>query len=274
MHVNNLRSFSRAFLARTSFGATIHIFSGSDLRNEIAIMMFLRRLSKLASWYSIGHIAAGICLSIIVVVLNAEKRSSFNCVGRSVKAEDWCFSKYERTYDFPLPYVYFIFLNFGLVYIATLIYSFCARNCDHCGNVNLVYLVFQLLFGTLFTFLQHGVLYPKGFEPQFNCTFPSTEPQFELTYKYAICENLTAVNKDLVLLFVSMANGVVALISLVEFVRLLRPENFSFLACVQWMVWSRDSDDNIYCFRIRIKGNVGVPPPHIISIPSSNLLST
>ena len=58
------------------------------------------------------------------------------------------------------------------------------------------------------------------------------------------------------------------------FVRLLRPENFSFLACVQWMVWSRDSDDNIYCFRIRIKGNVGVPPPHIISIPSSNLLST
>lgn len=221
-------------------------------------MLFLRSLSKLGFCSLAGHIASGVTITLIMVWLKATEESSFTCIGRSEKATGWCYSQYETTYESPLPYIYFILFNFVSVYGTTFVFSiltFCC-NCYDDKKASGMYLVFQLLLGALFTFLQHGIFFPKWFESQFNCTFPSDEPQYELNYTYAICESLTAENKDAVMVIVSMVNVVVALISLYELTRLLRRENFQLLiTCVQ-RIWSRDPDDNICCCTFKTTGNV------------------
>ena len=197
---------------------------------------------------------SGIVIGLIIVWMKANEGSGFNCIGRSEEATSWCYSQYKTNYESPLPYGYFILINFSSVYVVILVFaafSFCCQWYD--GKIaSKVYLALQLLFGALFTFLQHGVFFPKWFEYQFNCTFPSKEPQFELPYTYAICESSTAGNKDVVMVLVSMVNVVVAIMSLRELIRLLRHENFQILR----QLWSRDPDDNIFCLCFKSNGKV------------------
>lgn len=187
----------------------------------------------------------GIVIGLIIVWMKANEGSGFNCIGRSEEATSWCYSQYKTSYESPLPYGYFILNNFSsvcVVILAFAAFSFCCQWYN--GKIaSVVYLALQLLFGTLFTFLQHRVFFPKWFDSQFqfSCTFPSKEPQFDLPYTYAICESATAANKDVVMVLVPIVNVVVANVSLRELTRLLRHENFQILR----QIWSRDPDDNI-----------------------------
>ena len=198
---------------------------------------------------------SGIVIGLIIVWRKANEENGFNCIGRSEEATSWCYLQYKTSYGSPLPYVYFILINFSSMYVVILAlaaFSFCCQWYNG-KTASQVYLAIQLLFGPLFTFLQHGVFFPKWFDSQFqyNCTFPSKEPQFELPYTYAICESSTAANKDVVMMLVSIVN-VVAIMSLRELIRLLWHENFQILR----QIWSRDPDDNIFCFKST--GNVGI----------------
>ena len=222
-------------------------------------MLFLKSLSKLGFCGLAGHIASGVAIILILVRLKANEQSSFNCISRSEKATGWCYSQYETAYEYPLPYVYFVLFNFISVYVATLVFSvlsFCCKSYDS-KKASGAYLAFQLLLGIFFTFLQHNIFFPKWFDSQFNCTFPAKEPQFKLNYTYTICKSWTAVNKDVVMVLVSIVNVLVAFISLCELTCLQRRENFQLLiTCVQ-RLWSQVPDyGNICCITFKSTGNV------------------
>ena len=95
-----------------------------------------------------------------------------------------------------------------------------------------VHLVVRALFGIILTVLQHTYFYSNGFDFKFSCNYNTT---------LVTCENATASRKRLSGIFVSIINGVVAFVILVEVIY-LSWRRLPFLNSRSGVGWSCDTD--------------------------------
>ena len=165
--------------------------------------------------------------------------------------------RYDQAYNSPLPLYGFVLLSIGSTVLTSVIYSLVAwkrvdeiesnfqRQID-CEDDNkypsqerrtvfvfysyFVHLVLRALLGIIFTVLQHTYSYPNGFAFKFQCNLPSTilssnditAPKNASHDGTSIkCENLTSSEKWFSGIVVSVINGVVAVVILLEVVYLL-----------------------------------------------------
>ena len=173
------------------------------------------------------------------------------------KVDQACLARYDQTYNSPLPLYGFVLLSFGSTVLISVIYSLVAwkrvdeiesnleqqTDCedeDNCPRqkrrtVFVVYsyfahLVLRALLGIIFTVLQYTYFYPNGFDLRFHCNLPSTivtsndvnlPKNGSRNGTSVTCENLTSSEKWLSGIFVSVINGLVVVVIVVEVMYLL-----------------------------------------------------
>ncbi len=188
--------------------------------------------------------------------------------------EKTCYSRYEQTYNSPLPLYGFVLFSIGFPVLVSVVYSLVVSNrveeietasngsdeprtdsVETCHGFHVFYfyfihLVVRSLFGILFSVLQYTVFYPRGFDFEFSCTLPTSDVSSKTgnntsTGKFdstlIACENSTASEKQLWSVIISALNTVFALITLGEVVYLIW-RRFTILSCRSEAVWSCDSE--------------------------------
>ena len=167
-----------------------------------------------------GYLAAilylfiGVTFTGITAHLRSNERESFRCKvdGKTVRqrfVEAECFTKYQRTFNSPMPLYGFVVMTFGAVLVVCAIYSFCIKSrveeiesyaianeevClmvleqDADQEVNqetreetcyifysyIIHLIARFLLGVFFITLQYKAFYPFGFQSDFVCTLRPT----------------------------------------------------------------------------------------------------
>ena len=173
------------------------------------------------------------------------------------KVDQACLARYDQVYNSPLPLYGFVLLSFGCTVLISVIYSLVAwkrvdeiqsnleqqADCedeDNCPGQNrrtvfvfysyFAHLVLRALLGIIFTVVQYTYFYPNGFDFEFQCSLPSTilssndinAPKTGSHNRTSVtCENSTSSEKGLSSILVSVINGVVAVVILVEVIYLL-----------------------------------------------------
>ena len=173
------------------------------------------------------------------------------------KVEQACLARYDQAYNLPLPLYGFVLLSIGSTVLISVIYSLVIgkrvneiesnfqkqTDCEDEDNIPrqnrrtifvfysyFAHLVLRALLGIIFTVLQHAYFYRNGFAFNFKCNLSSTiltsnditAPKNGSRNDTLItCENLTSSEKWLSGILVSVINGVVAVVILVEVIYLL-----------------------------------------------------
>ena len=173
------------------------------------------------------------------------------------KVDQACLATYDQVYNSPLPLYGFVLLTFGSTVLISVIYSLVVwkrvdeiesnleQQTDYEDEDNnpgqnmrtvfvvysyLAHLVLRALLGITLTVLQYIHFYPNGFDFKFQCNLPSTilssndinackNESHNCTS--VTCQNSTSSEKWLSSILVSVINGVVAVVILVEVIYLL-----------------------------------------------------
>ena len=242
----------------------------------------------------IVHFLCGLVFTAVTAVLRASENGKFFCFvdAKSTatykkQVDQVCFSRYDQVYNSPLPLYGFVTLSIGLSVLVSVIYSLLvsarvdeiessherqtvgeAEHLVHGQNRRIFYvfyryfihLVVRLLFGIIFTVVQHTYFYPNGFDLKFSCNLPPAEVTSNInTPKNASrnlnstsvnCENATASEKWLWGIIVSVINSIFAFVILVEIIYLWR--RLPVLNCCSGGGWDSDSEFvTAYFFRHR-----------------------
>ena len=253
----------------------------------------------------IVHSLCGLVFTAVTAALRASENGKFSC---SVDAKSTatykkqidqvCFSRYDQVYNSPLPLYGFVTLSIGLSVLVSVIYSLLVSarvdeiessherqtvgEAEHTQNRRIFYvfyryfihLVVRLLFGIIFTVVQHTYFYPNGFDLKFSCNLPPAEVTSNInTPKNASrdlnCENATASEKWLWGMIVSVINSIFALVILVEIIYLWR--RLPVLNCRPGIGWSCDSEFVTAYF---LRKRYDVPDELEISSVNKNLLES
>ena len=210
------------------------------------------------------HFLCGSAFISVTVALRASENEKFSCsvdtkstATYKEQVDQSCFSRYEQTYNSPVPLYGFVLLSIGSTLLVSVIYSLIVRNRvdeiessferqidDEAGNLQgddrrtvyvfycyFSHLVLRALLGITFTVLQYKLFYPNGFNSKYSCNLPPPVQEIpaintlknvrrNLNNNSVACENPTASEKRLSGIFVSAVNIIIALIVLVEVVYL------------------------------------------------------
>ena len=211
---------------------------------------------------SIVQVLSGVVVTAITAALKQGEAEKFTCyvppkstLIYKTQVSKACFSKYQQHYNAPLPFYIFVLLSTWFPIIIALVYSlWVRRRVDQVDSTinetqadgeadnqvqNRTFSVFRLYFihlairvlcGVLFTFLQHTLLFPRGFNFEFGCSqlptvlptkIPKNTSVSELNNTASIaCEN--ASDKHKMWVIVSVLNAVFAFIIFVEIICLCR----------------------------------------------------
>ena len=145
--------------------------------------------------------------------------------------EKTCYSRYDQTYNSPLPLYSFVLLSIGFTVLASVIYSLgvssrveeIERTSDGSDEPRIdsevtnkrfyvfyfyfLHLVVRSLFGILFTVLQHTIFYHSGFDFEFSCNLPTTDVTSQIGSNMSVgelnntsiaCENSSASEKVII----------------------------------------------------------------------------
>ena len=230
-----------------------------------------KRFGVVAYVCLIVHFLCGLTFTAVTSALRASETGKFSCdvdvKSATVDVEKTCYSRYEKTYESPLPLYGFVLLSFGSSVLISVIYSLgvSARveAVERTLNTNdseeashrfyvfyfyFLHLILRSLLAILSTVLQHLFFYPDGFVIEFNCN-PSTPDVDNRIGNYITrsrdksdnisisCENPTASEKQLWSVAVSVLNSAFALITLSEVVYLIRQK-----FCTSNPGWSCDNE--------------------------------
>ncbi len=248
-----------------------------------------KRFGVVAYVCVIVHFLCGLTFTAVTSALRAGEIGKFSCTidTKSSAAyknyvEKTCYSRYEQTYNSPLPLYGFVLFSIGFPVLVSVVYSLVVSNrveeietasngsdeprtdsdeTNHGFHVFYFYffhLVVRSLFGILFSVLQYTVLYPHGFDFQFTCNLPTSDVSSQTgnntnTGKFnstlIACENSTAPEKQLWSVIISVINTIFALIFLAEVIYLWQS---SVLNCRSEVRWSCDSEFiTVYLLRKR-----------------------
>jgi hypothetical protein len=228
----------------------------------------------------IVHFLCGLAFIGVTSELRKGEFAKFGCTvdkqstaAYKTSVEKTCYSRYEQTYNSPLPLYGFVLLSIGFTVIVSLVYSLgvsvrvdeVEKTLNESGEPTadseetsqgfyvfyfyFFHLVVRSLFGLLFTVLQHTVFYPRGFDFEFSCSLPTPDVTLQRGNNTFIgksnitliaCENSTASEKQLWSVIVSVLNTAFALIILGEVIYLWR--RFPTLNCRSDVGWSSDTE--------------------------------
>ena len=208
------------------------------------------------------HFLCGSAFIAVTLALRASENGKFSCSINAKSAATYkkqvdqsCFSRYEHTYNSPVPLYGFVLLSIGSTLLVSVIYSLIVTNRvdeiesslerqtdDEAGNLHgdgretvyvfycyFVHLVLRAILGVVFTVLQYTYFYPNGFDLKYSCNLPRTDQEVlsintsknasrNLKNTTVICENATASEKRLYGIFVSVVNIIIAFVVLMEVV--------------------------------------------------------
>ncbi len=224
---------------------------------------------------SIVHFLCGLVFTGIVIALKAEEAGKFTCnvspestATYKTQVDKACYSRYQQSYNSPLPFYVFVILSIWFPIIVALMYSLCVRRrveetdtrdeppaeaeaANHEKNRGTFKYVFYFYFfqlairvlsGILFTILQYTVFFPTGYDFEFSCSLPPRGFTFEVPKNAnasqfnstpIACENSSASEKQLWWVIVSVFNIAFAVAMLVELIILCRQSPIT---------WSWNSD--------------------------------
>ena len=210
--------------------------------------------SNWAYVWSILHFFCATIFSSIALDLKKEGSEKFIC-HLSRQVDDLCFSRYQQSYDSPVPFHIFMIFSIWFPLGTALIYSLAvqkrvkeveSRNRRENEGIGedqarirgtfyvfyfyFSHLIIRFLSGILFTLLQHAVFFPNGFESEFRCNI--SQAMFtsknatnisvsHLNSTIVACENVTASHKQLCWTVLSALNLGFTLAILFEIYRLL-----------------------------------------------------
>ena len=227
----------------------------------------------------IVHFLCGLIFTVVTSALRATEFSKFSCtidtassVVYKIYVEKTCYSRYEQTYNSPLPLYGFVLLSIGIVILVSVIYSLgvssrvedeidrTSNGIEETGMTGneqtnngfyvcyfyFLHLVFRFMLGIVFTVLQYTIFYPNGFDFEYSCTLPNSDinatPQkwnktsmgvWNGTHVLA-CENHSALEKQLWSMIVAILNTAFAFLILGEVVYLARKLPISKYSVVGW----------------------------------------
>ena len=228
----------------------------------------------------IVHFLCGLAFIGVTSELRKGEFAKFGCTvdkqstaAYKTSVEKTCYSRYEQTYNSPLPLYGFVLLSIGFTVIVSLVYSLgvstrveeVEKTSNESGPPTadseetsegfyvfyfyFFHLVVRSLFGILFTVLQHTVFYPRGFDFEFSCSLPTPDVTLRRGNNTFIgksnntliaCENSTASEKQVWSVIVSVLNTAFALIILGEVIYLWR--RFPTLNCRSDVGWTSDTE--------------------------------
>ena len=254
-----------------------------------------KRFGLVGYAFLIVHFLFGLAIIAVTSDLRKSEFEKFSCtVGKQsttahkTYVEKTCYASYEQTYNRPLPLYGFVLLSTGLIIFVSLIYSLGVRgHVERIDNTserspsqgfNVFYFyTFQLLirslFGILFTVLQHTVFFPRGFEFEFSCKLPTSDIDSQteigkLNNTSVACQNLTATEKQLWSIVVSVSNCSFVLITFGELIYLIS-RRFTILNCGSAECWENDHQF-ITNYLLRKRSQPDVPNSNIPSEDSSS----
>jgi hypothetical protein len=208
----------------------------------------------------IVHFLCGLVFTAVAAALRDGENGKFSCFvdAKSTatykkQVDQACLARYDQSYSPHLPLYGFVLVSIGLPVLVSVVYSLTVRDrvdeiesrherqaaVNHEQDRKTVYvfyfyfvhLVVRALFGIILTVLQHTYFY-SNFDFKFSCNYNST---------LVTCENATASRKRLASIFVSIINGVVAFVILVEVIY-LSWRRLAFLNSRSAVGWSSDTD--------------------------------
>jgi hypothetical protein len=165
-----------------------------------------KRFGVVAYVCLIVHFLCGLAFTAVTSVLRAGEIGKFSCaIGTKSTAvykiyvEKTCYSRYDQTYNSPLPLYSFVLLSIGgFTVLASVIYSLgvssrveeIERTLDGSDEPRtdseltnqrfyvfyfyFLHLVVRSLFGIVFTVLQHTMFYPNGFDFELNMNYQAS----------------------------------------------------------------------------------------------------
>jgi Ran GTPase-activating protein (RanGAP) involved in mRNA processing and transport len=217
----------------------------------------------------IVHFLCGLVFTAVTAALRDSENGKFSCsvdakstATYKKQVDQACFARYDQVYNSPIPLYGFVLLSIGLSVLVSVIYSLLVwKRVDEIESSNerqidgeaeprvhgqdlgqdrrifyvfyryFIHLVVRLLFGIIFTVVQHTYFYPNGFDLKFSCNLPPVEVTSNINTPKNVsrnlnstsinCENATASEKWLWGIIVSVINSIVALIIFVEVIYLL-----------------------------------------------------
>jgi Leucine-rich repeat (LRR) protein len=227
-----------------------------------------KRFGIVAYLCVIVHFLCGFALTAVAAALRDSENGKFSC---SVDAESTatykkqvdqaCLARYDQLYSPHLPLYGFVLVSIGFPVLVSVVYSLIVR--DRVDEIEssyerqthgeaeyryhrvqnmrtfyvfycyFIHLVMRLLFGIIFTVVQHTYFYPNGFDFGFNCNSPPAQvtsrintPAKNVSRNFngtsvITCENATASEKWLWSINVSVINSIFAIFILVEIIYLL-----------------------------------------------------
>ena len=256
-----------------------------------------KRFGAFAYVCLIVHFLCGLIFTVVTSALRATEFSKFSCTIDTTSSavyktyvEKTCYSRYEQTYNSPLPLYGFVLLSIGIVIIVSVIYSLGVSNrvedeIDRTTNgieqsrragsektknglyvchFYFLHLVFRFMFGIVFTVLQYTIFYPNGFDFEYSCTLPNSDvnamPQKWNKTSTSVwngsnvlaCENHSALEKKLWSMIVAILNTAFAFLILGEVVYLARKLPVSKCSVVGWR--SDSEFITVYLLRKRFVG--------------------
>ena len=228
--------------------------------DPVAIKDFIwpKTFGSLAYVCSIVHILCGLVFTGVIIDLKNREAEKFTCDGAleiKVQVKEVCFSKYQQYYNAPLPFYIFVLMSTWFPIIIALVYSLWVRHrVDQVDSTinetqadreadnqvqNRTFYIFRLYFvhlairvlcGVLFTILQHALLFPRGFDFEYDCSLPSTELPTKIPKNTSVnglnntasiaCKS--ASDKHTMWVIISVFNAVFAFIIFVEIICLCR----------------------------------------------------
>ena len=254
-----------------------------------------KRFGAFAYVCLIVHFLCGLIFTVVTSALRATEFSKFSCTIDTASSavykiyvEKTCYSRYEQTYNSPLPLYGFVLLSIGIVIIVSVIYSLGVssrvdRENDRTSSeieqqrvaggeetrdgfyvyyFYFLHLVFRFMLGIVFTVLQYTLFYPNGFDFEYSCTLPNSDintmPQKWNKTSMGVwngtrvlaCENHSALEKQLWSMIVAILNTAFAFLILLEVAYLVRRLPISKCRCV--VGWRSDSEFiTVYLLRKR-----------------------
>ena len=188
----------------------------------------------------------GLVFTAVTVHLENGEMAKFVCAvnttATTVKSyvEKTCFYMYEDAYNAPVKFYAFVLISFAFPVLVSMIYWLAVSSrVDEANNgVNasgrktfyvfyfyFFHLVLRAVFGILFAILQYTVLYPIGFDSQFNCVYPTLYMEVhhnDSAPATATCNNPTASDKRFWGRILLACNCIFAIIALAEVIYLIQ----------------------------------------------------
>ena len=266
-----------------------------------------KRFGVVAYVCLIVHFLCGLTFTAVTSALRAGEIAKFSCpidtkssAAYKAYVEKTCYSRYEQTYNTPLPLYGFVLLSTGFTVLISVVYSLGVstrvENVDRTSNESVdpmtdsvqtsrgfyvlyfyfLHLVVRSLLGILFTVLQYTIFYPRGFDFKFSCDLPTSDVTSRTGNTISIgnlnntsiaCENSTASEKQLWSVIVFVLNSVFALITLAEVIYLIW-RRFLVLNSRSVLDWRSDTDFIIdYLLRKRHERDIRQPASTENNIP-------